>query len=149
VLKVGISETTLPVKAADVGGARRPLADERVPLDNDGSESALRRVALRRKNCFFVHDVERGESIAGLHALVATCGARRINPFEYLADVLIRVQEHPARSIDERSPGAWAADRDDAWAPCLSIGNEQADANVVLWERLVSASPRGTLRGDR
>jgi hypothetical protein len=44
---------------------------------------------------------------------VATCEARGINPFAYLTDVLARVQDHPARSIDELLPGAWAAARDD------------------------------------
>ena len=48
-----------------------------------------------RKNYLFVHDVERGASIAGLYSLVATCEARGINPFEYLADVLARVQDYP------------------------------------------------------
>jgi transposase len=90
------------------------LDDERVPLDNNGSERALRRVALGRKNYLFVHDVERGASIAGLYSLVATCEARGINPFEYLADVLARVQDHAASAIDELLPGAWAAARDDA-----------------------------------
>jgi transposase len=90
------------------------LDDERVPLDNNGSERALRRVALGRKNYLFVHDVERGESLAGLYSLVATCEARRINPFEYLADVIARVQDHPARNIDDLLPGPWALDREDA-----------------------------------
>jgi transposase len=84
------------------------LDDDRVPLDNNGSERALRRVALGRKNYLFVHDVERGESLAGLYSLVATCEARGINPFAYLADVLARVQDHPARDIDDLLPGAWA-----------------------------------------
>src|SRR5205823_6431565 len=56
------------------------LDDERVPLDNNGSERALRRVALGRKNYLFVHDSDAGASIAGLYSLVATCEARRINP---------------------------------------------------------------------
>ncbi len=89
------------------------LDDERVPLDNNGSERALRRVALGRKNYLFVHDVERGASIAGLYSLVATCEARGINPFEYLTDVLARVQDHPASNIDELLPGAWLRARDD------------------------------------
>ena len=89
------------------------LDDERVPLDNNGSERALRRVALGRKNYLFVHDVERGESLAGLYSLVATCEARGINPFEYLADVLARVQDHPARDLDQLLPGAWIATRND------------------------------------
>ena len=45
----------------------------------------MRRVALGRKNYLFVGDVEAGASIAGLYTLVATCEARGINPFAYLA----------------------------------------------------------------
>jgi transposase len=89
------------------------LTDTRVPLDNNGSERALRRVALGRKNYLFVHDVERGASIAGLYSLVATCEARGINPFEYLKDVLARVQDHPASGIHELLPSAWIAARDE------------------------------------
>jgi transposase len=89
------------------------LSDEHVPLDNNGSERALRRVALGRKNYLFVHDVECGANIAGLYALVATCEARQINPFEYLTDVLARVQDHPARDIDALLPAAWIDARND------------------------------------
>ena len=103
----------------DVGeNAIGELVDVRVQggahlLDDNGSERALRRVALGRKNYLFVHDVERGASIAGLYSLVATCEARGINPFGYLSDVLARVQDHPARKLDELLPGPWAAARDD------------------------------------
>jgi transposase len=90
------------------------LDDAHVPLDNNGSERALRRVALGRKNYLFVHDGETGASIAGLYSLVATCEARKINPFEYLSDVLTRVQDHPTSAIDALLPGAWAAARDEA-----------------------------------
>jgi transposase len=90
------------------------LDDERVPLDNNGSERALRRVALGRKNYLFVHDSDTGASITGLYSLVASCEARGINPFEYLADVLARVQDQPATAIDELLPGPWAAARDEA-----------------------------------
>ena len=62
-----------------------------------------------RKNYFFVGDVDAGESLAGLYSLVATREAREINPFDYLADVLVRVQDHPARALDELLPRAWAA----------------------------------------
>jgi transposase len=89
------------------------LSDEHVPLDNNGSERALRRVALGRKNYLFVHDVECGANIAGLYSLVATCEARQINPFEYLTDVLARVQDHPARDIDALLPAAWIDARND------------------------------------
>ncbi len=88
------------------------LDDVRVPLDNNGSERALRRVALGRKNYLFVHNSDAGASLAGLYSLVATCEARSINPFEYLTDVLGRVQDQPAAAINELLPGPWAVDRD-------------------------------------
>ncbi len=85
------------------------LDDARVPLDNNASERALRRIALGRKNYLFVGDVAAGKSLAGLYSLVATCESRGINPFEYLVDVLTRVQDHPASRLDELLPGPWSA----------------------------------------
>ena len=85
------------------------LDDARVPLDNNASERSLRRIAMGRKNYLFVGDVAAGKSLAGLYSLVATCESRRINPFDYLVDVLTRVQDHPANAINELLPGAWAA----------------------------------------
>jgi transposase len=85
------------------------LEDGRVPLDNNASERSLRRIALGRKNYLFVGDVAAGQSLVGLYSLVATCESRGINPFDYLSDVLARVQDHPAKAIDELLPAAWAA----------------------------------------
>jgi transposase len=75
----------------------RSLDDARVPLDKQriGAVATSRRAG--RKNYLFVGDVDAGMSIAGLYTLVATCEARGINPFAYLADVIPRVQDHPER----------------------------------------------------
>lgn len=62
-----------------------------------------------RDSDLFVGDVASGKSLSGLYSLVATCESRGINPFDYLADVLGRVQDHPAKAIDQLLPGAWAA----------------------------------------
>jgi transposase len=86
----------------------RFVDDARIPLDNNASERALRRVALGRKNFLFVGDIESGKNLAGLYSLVATCEARAINPFEYLADVLARIGDHPHSRIDDLLPAAWA-----------------------------------------
>ena len=85
----------------------RFLDDARVPLDNNASERALRRVALGRKNYLFVGDANAGANIAGLYSLIATCETRGINPFAYFVDVIGRVQDHPAAKLDELLPGAW------------------------------------------
>jgi len=85
----------------------RFVEDERLPLDNNRSEGALRKAALGRKNFLFVGHEAAGENLAGLYALVATCEANGINPEEYLADVLLRVQTHPNSRLDELLPHEW------------------------------------------
>jgi hypothetical protein len=49
----------------------------------------------------------RGENLAGLYSLIATCEANGVNPVDYLADVSLRVQTHPASRIDELLPHHW------------------------------------------
>ena len=83
------------------------LTDHRLPIDNNPSERALRVAALGRKNFLFVGHDQAGENLAGLYSLVATCEANGVNPVAYLADVLMRVQTHPASRIDEILPQNW------------------------------------------
>lgn len=45
------------------------------------------------------------------HTLVATCEAREINSFAYLADA---VRDHPKRRLDELLPEAWGRARHNA-----------------------------------
>jgi transposase IS66-like protein len=45
--------------------------------------------------------------LAGLYSLIATCEATGVNPVDYLADVLLRVQTHSAARIDELLPHKW------------------------------------------
>ncbi|WNG33086.1 IS66 family transposase [Archangium violaceum] len=85
----------------------RFVEDERLPLDNNRSEGALRKAAVGRKNFLFVGHEAAGENLAGLYALVATCEVNGINPEEYLADVLLRVQTHPNSRLDELLPHEW------------------------------------------
>jgi hypothetical protein len=84
----------------------RFLDDEQLPPDNNASESALRVVALGRKNYLFVGNEDAGHNVAGLYSLVATCEANGVNPLDYLSDVLLRVQDHPAAQIDDLLPPA-------------------------------------------
>ena len=83
------------------------LTDPHLPIDNNASENALRVAALGRKNFLFVGSDHAGENLAGLYSLIATCEVNGVNPVAYLADVLIRVQTHPASRIDELLPHRW------------------------------------------
>lgn len=88
---------------------QRFLDDVNVPLDNNASERALRIVALGRKNFMFVGHENAGQNLAILYSLVATCEEHRVDPQAYLADVLVRIDEHPNKRIDELLPDCWTA----------------------------------------
>jgi transposase len=85
----------------------RFLDDARIPPDNNRSESALRVVALGRKNFLFVGHEQAGANIAGLYSLTATCEANGVEPISYLTDVLGRVGSHPAAALDDLLPHKW------------------------------------------
>jgi transposase len=81
------------------------LKDARIPPDNNRSESALRVVALGRKNFMFVGHEDAGINIAGLYSLVSTCEANGVNPLAYLTDILGRLGS--AKVIDDLLPHRW------------------------------------------
>jgi len=84
------------------------LDDPRIALDNNISERMLRTVALGRKNFLFVGNDIAGEHHAILQSLITSCEINGVNPVEYLTDVLIRIQSHPANRIGELLPHRWA-----------------------------------------
>lgn len=85
------------------------LEDGRVPIDNSPVERAIRPVAVGRKNWNVFGSVRGGECAATLYTLVGSCKLQKVNPFEYLRDVLMRVSTHPASRIDELTPRGWRA----------------------------------------
>lgn len=89
----------------------RFIENERLPLDNNRAEAALRKAALGRKNFLFVGHEAAGENLEGLYALVATCAANGVNPETYLTDVLLRAQTHPNSRIGELLPHEWKCRR--------------------------------------
>jgi IS66 C-terminal element len=42
-----------------------------------------------------------------LYSLIATCERHDVNPEVYLADILIRLQDHPADRVAELLPHRW------------------------------------------
>ena len=86
----------------------RFIRDVRLPPDNNRSESALRVVALGRKNFLFVGHEEAGHNLAALYTVVATCEANGVEPLAYLTDTLLRLDSTPADRIDDLLPQNWA-----------------------------------------
>ncbi len=83
------------------------LTDAKIKLDNNRSERELRAIAVGRKNFLFVGSEEVGQNLAILQTIVATCQANKINSYEYLRDVLIKIQTHPMKDIDSLLPDRW------------------------------------------
>ena len=88
----------------------RFIEDPKIRLDNNIAEQHLRLIALGRKNFLFLGHDDAGRNLAVLQTLVSTCIANDVNPQAYLADVLMRVAEHPHRELDALLPWRWASE---------------------------------------
>jgi transposase len=85
----------------------RCFDDGRLALDNNPVERALRCVAIGRKNYLFAGSDAGGRRAAAIYSLIESAKLNGLNPQHYLADVLARIADHPARHIDELLPWNW------------------------------------------
>ena len=85
----------------------RCFDDGRLALDNNPAERALRCVAIGRKNYLFAGSDAGGHRAAAIYSLIETAKLNRLNPQHYLADVLARIADHPARKIADLLPWNW------------------------------------------
>ena len=83
------------------------MSDPKIPIHNNASESALRIIALARKNTLFFGHEQAARNYSVLYSLVQTAERHGINALDYLQDVLMRVQTHPASRIEELLPDRW------------------------------------------
>jgi transposase len=58
-------------------------------------------IAIGRKNYLFAGSDAGGRRAAALYSLIETAKLNGLNPHHYLADVLARIADHPARRIAE------------------------------------------------
>lgn len=83
------------------------LTDAKIPIDNNLSERQLRLIAIGRKNYLFAGHNAAAQNLAVLQSFVVTCDMHGINSEVYLKDVLIRIQTHPNKNIDDLLPHRW------------------------------------------
>jgi hypothetical protein len=83
------------------------LNDGRVCLTNNAAERALRGIALGRKSWLFAGSDRGGQRAAAMYSLIVTAKMNNIDPQAWLANVLARIAEHPARDIDALLPWNW------------------------------------------
>jgi transposase len=88
----------------------RPYLDHGfLELDNNTAERAVRPVTLGRKNYLFMGSEAGGKSAAIAYTLIETCKLNKVNPEAWLAWVLGRIQDHPAKRINELLPWIYQA----------------------------------------
>jgi transposase len=85
----------------------RFLDDGRLCMTNNAAERELRAVAMGRKNWTFAGSDEGGRRAAAVYTLIATAKLNDIDPQAWLADVLARLPDHPAKCIHELLPWNW------------------------------------------
>jgi transposase len=85
----------------------RFLDDGRICLSNNAAERALRGIALGRKSWLFAGSDRGGQRAAAIYSLIVTAKMNNVDPQAWLADVLARIAEHPARKLDELLPWNW------------------------------------------
>jgi transposase len=85
----------------------RFLDDGRLCMSNNAAERALRGIAVGRHNWTFAGSDEGGRRAAAIYTLVETAKLNEVDPQAWLTDVLARLQDHPAKRIDELLPWNW------------------------------------------
>jgi transposase len=78
------------------GALTRFLDDGRLCMSNNAAERELRAIAVGRRNWTFAGSDEGGRRAAAIYTLIATAKLNDIDPQAWLADVLARLQDHPA-----------------------------------------------------
>ena len=82
-----------------------------IPIHNNLSELVLRQEVIGRKNWLFARCEGGAVASAAAYTVIGSCKLQGIVPFEYLIDVLPRIQDHPARRVQELTPRAWSLAR--------------------------------------
>lgn len=86
---------------------QRFLDDGRLPIHNNGSERALRREAVGRKNWLFVGSDDAAEVNATFVSLLASCQLHELEPWAYLRDLFCLLPSWPRRRVLDLAPVNW------------------------------------------
>jgi transposase len=94
----------------------RFLDDGRICMSNNAAERAVRGIAVGRRNWTFCGSDSGGRRAAAIYTLIETCALNDVDPKAWLADVLARIADHPAKRITDLLPWNWKAARPQAAA---------------------------------
>jgi transposase len=85
----------------------RYLDDGRLEIDNNLTENAIRPSAIGKKNWLFIGHPDAGWRSAVIYSIVVSCQRRRIDPAQYLTDVLRRLPTMRQSELATLLPQNW------------------------------------------
>jgi transposase len=83
-----------------------------VDISNNASERSIKPLVISRRNWLFAGSEEGGKTAATIMSIIETCKRLKINPFEYLKDVLTKLPSAKASQINDFLPDRWLSQQD-------------------------------------
>ncbi|MEJ7738416.1 MAG: IS66 family transposase [Chitinophagaceae bacterium] len=80
------------------------------PIDNNRLERAIRPIAINRKNVLFLGSLDHAQGAALMYSLMECCRMNQIDPYQWLLDVMKRIEIFPKNRLDELLPNKWKPD---------------------------------------
>jgi hypothetical protein len=90
---------------------REFLANGEIPIHNNASERALRRIVKGRRNWLFHSSDDHAQRSCAISSLIASCELHGLDPEFYLQEILTVAPSWPLSRILELSPKCWVATR--------------------------------------
>lgn len=87
------------------------LSNGEIPIHNNASERALRRVVKGRQNWLFHGSDEHARRACAISSLIASCEMHGLDPELYLQEILTVAPSYPLSRVLELSPKNWVATR--------------------------------------
>lgn len=87
------------------------LLNGEIPLSNNASERALRKVVKGRANWLFHGSDDHAVRACALTSLIASCELLGIDPELYLQEILTVAPSYPARAVLDLAPANWIKTR--------------------------------------
>ncbi len=97
----------LSYAAVREAGLRVFLRFPEVPLDTNHLERQQRAIALGRNNWKFCSTEMGARHVAIVQTLLTNCTIHGVDHYDYLVDILQRVQTHPVREVHLLTPKLW------------------------------------------
>jgi len=86
--------------------------DGQLNIDNNAAERALRPIAVGRKNYLFVGSNRGGHAAAVIYSLIESAKRHKLNPFEYMRDVLENLPKTKISEVEKFLPDKWKTARE-------------------------------------